>query len=116
MGRAFGMGCNPTMDWRERFPTRTRNKMTLVRGKSLGAGRDGGRLVVSGLDDYRLTKAENASAAPAIITQSTPNNRTCLLQFLQTLEGHQGTLAMRRKPMFPNQPTEPRSLSGFSRL
>jgi hypothetical protein len=51
-----------------------------------------------------------------MITPVIPNKRACLLQYLQTPDGHHGILAMKRKPMFVNQRTEHRSLSGFSFL
>ncbi len=50
----------------------------------------------------------------AMIMPTMPNIRTCRLQSLQTAEGHHGIFIMKRKPMFANQPTSPRSSSDFS--
>ena len=52
----------------------------------------------------------------ATMTPIILNRRTCLLQCLQASDGHHGIPAMKRKPMFVNQRTEHRSLSGFSFL
>jgi len=52
----------------------------------------------------------------AMMTPATPNKSDCLLQYLQTSDGHHGILAMKRKPMLVNHRTEHRSLSGFSFL
>ena len=52
----------------------------------------------------------------AMMTPATPNKSDCLLQYLQTSDGHHGILAMKRKPMLVNHRTEQRSLSGFSFL
>jgi hypothetical protein len=72
------------------------------------------------IHDYRLAMGTNFTmaainkTAPKKIRQPMPNNRTFLLQSLQTGDGHHGALATIRKPMFAHQPTEPRSLSAFS--
>jgi len=48
-----------------------------------------------------------------ITRQTMPNMRTCLLQSLQTSDGHHGDFKVTRNPIFPSKPTEPRSSSDF---
>jgi hypothetical protein len=56
------------------------------------------------------------TTAAAMLTLIMLNKRTCLPQYLQTPGGHHGVRAMKRKPMFVNQGTEHRSISGLSFL
>jgi hypothetical protein len=52
----------------------------------------------------------------AMITPVMLNKRTRVLQYLHASDGHHGVLAIKQKPMFVNQRTEHRSLSGLSFL
>jgi hypothetical protein len=66
--------------------------------------------------DNQFPRTRIVTITAATITPTILNKRTCRLQFLQASDGHHGILAMKRKPMFVNQRTEHRSLSGFSFL
>jgi hypothetical protein len=48
-----------------------------------------------------------------MIRQTMPNIRTCLLQSLQTSDGHHRNFKVTMKPKLPSKPTEPRSSSDF---